>query len=523
MNILITILLAILAINVIAIVLLFILKKIKEGRMENFEKEFKLNKKYNSKNKFKPRNYFVIIIYVIVFLIAAYLVIGSFNPDAIPGSGGTYTISADDSFLTNSISSFTINPSSVLGDKTQINGETVRPITSQQTFNLVFKPKTIIPDNANGNLEINLMSDLNKGGSEVYLNDNLIIPNTDQYQKVASFPGVNADVYIKDTLIQSKGGAGSLTDGRNPSDFIYKNFPGSSVYSQTNLESTIPQLSDYLQQTTKIPTTFRGDLKLAVYAETYLEIDFTKQDLNSYIGNDEYIVNVIDTNGKSYYTKTYEDDGDNKNTNKLGSEHDFTIKLGNLPRGIYFITFTKDKNNDSPDVTLKNIKLNSNKILIVGNSLPITSFNFYTKVSSPKIIGFNYWQAPKNQTISISGVQNNNIKLDSQWLSKIYNYNATTIGDYNIKTSVGYLWVYADYLSISKDTWFDIPTIGNTTGTNSQKFTGQDVIILDTSKIKVNGDYYTYKTSATSSQINSLKIKVLNPNKIYLKSIILNM
>ncbi|MEK6891183.1 MAG: hypothetical protein AABX03_03520, partial [Nanoarchaeota archaeon] len=346
MNIVMFLLLAILAVNVIAIALLFGLKAWKKRNMENFEKEFKIGKKHKnhglSKLKIEPKHYFIIVIYAIVFIVIAYLLIGNLSPNSVPGGNGEYIISADSSLLGDTLSSFYLNPSNVLGEKTSINGENYRLITSQQSFNLVFKPKTIISGNQTGTLEINLLGGMN-GGSEIYLNDNLIIPNLDTYELVALYPGTNEDVYVKKSVLAHYD-KNYLASGDNAGDFVYKNFPGASIFSQKNLTYSSFKVSGYKQETTKIPTTFRGDLKLAVYAESYLNVDFTKQDLNSYLGDDEYRVDITDINGKSYFTKTYEDDGDRKNTNKLGKEQVFHIELGSLPKGVYFITFNKDKN-----------------------------------------------------------------------------------------------------------------------------------------------------------------------------------
>ena len=121
----------------------------------------------------------------------------------------------------------------------------------------------------------------------------------------------------------------------------------------------------YEQTTTEIDTTFRGNLKLAVYAKGSLDIEFTKQDLNNYVGKDEYTLTITDLDGKKEYEEIYEDDGDKKDSKELGEEEDYKVNVG-LERGIYYISFVKDKNNPSPDSTLKDIKIRSNKVLIVG-------------------------------------------------------------------------------------------------------------------------------------------------------------
>ncbi len=185
---------------------------------------------------------------------------------------------------------------------------------------------------------------------------------------------------------------------------------------------------------------------------------------------------------------------------------------------IFLVSFIKDNDNDAADSTIKGIKVNSNKVLIVGNALPINKFDFYTKVSSPKTIGFNYWQSGKNQTIQISGAETKRINLDKDWLSKTYNYNLTTLGDYNIKSDVGYLWIYADAISTSKEMWFDLPIM------SAQKYNKQDVIVIDKAKLLIEGNKITYTEAVTlnTDKETKFKFRVLDANKFYFESVKLN-
>ncbi len=514
------IILAILIIDLLAIGLLVLAKK--AGKNKIINKEVKKSAKMDetiglsrgwerefTARKFRPEKYLVILVYLAVILFIGYILYGYLFPKAIPNAED-YVISARDMNFGNILSSFYMD-TNILGDKEMINGKVARPISSSRNTNFVFKPKTQVSDN--GEIEINLFNKDNLW-SEVYLDDKLIVPDLGDYTLV-----LNSDfeqVYVKNSVLNNRN-INDLKQDAAVEHFIYNNFPGASVYSFMPLISAVPRLDDYRQQDNTIDNTFRADVKLAVYAETFLDISFTKQDLNTYIGRDEYTVIVSDSNGKFYFNETYEDDGDRRNTNKLGKEQKFTINLKDLPRDIYFVSFIKDNENDAADSTIKNLKVNSNKFVIVGNILPWNKFEFYTKASSPKTLGFNYWQGGKNQTIIITGAETKRINLDKDWLSKTYTYNLTALGDYYIKSSVGYLWIYSDALTMNKETWFDLPV----TMLINQKYNKQDVIVIDKTKLKIEGNKITYieAVSLNADKETRFKFRVLDANRLYFESI----
>lgn len=463
----------------------------------------------------KPEHYFILMIYLLVFSVIAYFIVGNIWPEHTPlVNSGEYTINAGSLMIFDKLSSFYIDNDRVLGQKENVNGFEVRKFVSEEIFNLVFKPATPLVGDVNATLEIDLMTDGNSG-SNVYLNDKAIIPNLENYELVKDFPNENAAVYVNKNVSYGKA---SLKDGSSVEDFVYKNFAGNSIYSFKDSSSDyVPVLDDYKQEFTTIDTTFRDNLKLAIYHDGgNLEIEFDKQDLNSNIGRDEYTTEIKDNKGNSIFKKIYKDDGVAIKTGKTGEEQDFEIKL-NIPRGIYYVTFIKDSYNDNADSTLKNIRINSNKILIVGNFLPWDNFNFYIKVSTHKTIGFYYWWKGKEQIIDISGEENKDINLDEDWLSKRYNKDLTKEGGYNFRSPLGYLWVYCDYISPSKENWFDIPI-------NPQSnLDSQDIIIIDTNKLKVEKNNIKYKDNIIVNKDAKIKMKVLDEDKIYLKKISLKL
>jgi hypothetical protein len=336
----------------------------------------------------------------------------------------------------------------------------------------------------------------------------LIIPDLDDYVKVQDFLEEGTEVWVKEGLTKT-----SYDNADTAENFIYANFPGHSIYSFAELNGGTPIIQDYEQTITKINTQFRDNLKLAVYAEGELDIEFTKLDLNNYVGADEYTVTIKDFQGTEYFEKTYKDDGDKKDTKIADDGQDFDINLQNLPRNIYDITFTKDKNNKGSDSTIKDIMINSNKVLIIGKTLPLEEFEFYTKVSAPKIIEFSHWLAGKEQKIYQTGVERDTINLDEDWKGKKYEQELNEKGDYYFHTKMGYIKIYSDVIAPSKKNWFYFPQEADS------KLIDSDIIIIDKNKLQINGDDVVYTGNVEVSEDSKFKIQVLDELQIYFKEI----
>jgi hypothetical protein len=441
----------------------------------------------------------IVAIYAIVLLIIVYLVMASFFPSYLPFSGKVYTISAGDNPLLNPLSSFYIDRN-VLGDKLRIDGKMVRPIISAQPFNLVFVPKTNI-GNTNATLELNFV--LNGSGSKIYLNNQLIFPSLENY--TLAYENNRDYVYVRDDL-----GNHSLENNVNSSEeFIYKNLPGASAWSTRKLNPVDVKLSDYKQENTRINTTFRDNLNLAVYAEGSLDINFTKQDLNNYLGQDEYTINVTDSSGNVIFSQAYADDGDKLADGRLGIEQYFSIGLDNLGSEIYYISFIKDNFNQYSDSTIKNIKINSNKILILGDFLPIRPFNFYIKNNQQSQIGFYYWLDGKDQVITEN---NRSINLSVDLFNKKHNENLNR-GEYNFSIQKGYLWVYSDRISPSKEDWFELPF------KQQNNFANQDVLVISKDNFNIDfGELKFVPDIALTGKTQKIGLRILDANKINFES-----
>ncbi len=457
----------------------------------------------------KTEQVVVFMIYLFVFSVAGYFLFANLFPENSLNTSGVYSLSAGDSFLTSKLKSLYLKEDKVLGKE---NEEGLRMIISEEPMRFVFNPKKIISPNSTAEIELSLVGT----GTDVYLNDKLIIPDLRNYEMVRDFD--NESVWIRRNLVSQGNDSGepeNYENGTNAEDFIYENFPQASVYSFTGLSGGMPILQDYEPTTTRINTTFRDNLKLAVYAEGNLEIEFTKQDLNWYIGKDEYNITIKDYSGEVVFSEVYEDDGIKK-TGDRGEEQDFEIKLNNLTEGIYYIDFIKDKNNKHTDITIKDIEINSNKVLILERALPLEEFDFYTEVFSSKTIGFNYWHNGKDQEISISGTETRIIDLNESWKSKKYE-EILTKGEYNFEIPKGDVWVYCDIFSLTENGWFDLPI------SSEKKLLNSDIIIIDENKLKIDGNNYLYKGIIEIKEKQEIKLQVLDKFRFYFKEIKLSL
>lgn len=448
---------------------------------------------YQKKNVHKAIVFFVYLIVVtaIIYLLLLVFSPGSFLKDE-------YVINPDNP--SNSLSTFYIENSNILKEY-DYHGENVFEISSPASFNLVFKPKTNVA-NRSGTFTI----DLYGGGGEFYLDNKLIIPNLEDYDLIGSYPEayvfVHKEVNTKDYEYKTE-----------VDEFIYGNFRDKRIYSQKAITDYNLNIDDFQRENTEINIAFRDSLKLAVYAQDEIDLSFTKQDLNNYLGQDEYTLIITSQKGEVVFNHTYMDDGDNKASRRLGEEQRYNEVISGIEGGIYTIEFQKDVFNDAPDSTIKDITINTNKIIFLDRILPWeANTSYYANFNNREIIGFLYWQENNEQIIEINGKENIIIDLNKSWLSTRYDQNLSEQGDYYINIEKGFLWVYAEQLSLSKEGWFEIiNTIDN--------IEEAEVIVLDRKNLEIEGNEFIYTKEVSVDSGDKFSLRSLQAGKYYIKEI----
>lgn len=453
---------------------------------------------------FRLDQWIIIVLYFIVFTFIAYSLLSIYLPDFMVGiNSGEYSVSLDNP--TNKLSSLYFSKN-IFSKVVEIDGEEFLPISSANIVNLMFKPKKIIEGERNATIEI---SGINRG-TDVYIDDKLVIPDLSDYTMVREFSD-GKQVWVRGDYRN----AVFSEEGVNTQDFIYKNFPGEAVYSFTELSDYMPELTDYRQEDTLIGTTFRGSLKLAVYhGGGFLSVDFVKQDLNSYLGKDEYNVSVTNLDGDVLGSWFFEDDGVKKASKKKGEEQDCNFDI-NLAKGIYYVEIKADRNNPSFDVSLKDVKVNSNKILFVNRFLVWEeNFEFYVKGEEGESVKFNYWWGNKQQNVKQSGDETKNHYLGEEWSGKKYEVILEN-KDYYFEPEKGYMYIYVKFASVDKDSYFDLPS------ETKSKLDKTKIIVIDKNWLDVDLDSRgtKAKVNVVLDENKKFKFQILDSYNFYINEL----
>lgn len=485
----------------------YYLKKDKASQRRENSKDIK--KTPNGKPHRKTEHQVVVAIYLLVFLTVGYFLLVNINPNTLPNNFYSYKISASDSMIGNSLRSLYIKNTDALSKEITFENESTRLITTEAPFYFIFSPKRIIKENTTAKLELSFLGK----GTAVYLNDKIIIPELKGFVRTWDF--ADSSIWVRNGTKNTYGDVPIVVKDESAEDFVYANYPGQDFYDFSKAEHGRSIIAGYNHSTTFIRTRFRGNLKLAIYINGNLNLRFIKQDLNWYIGKDEYTVKITDLQGNNYFNKTYPDDGQDKNSGK-STNQSITIKGKDLPGNIYYITFMRDKYNKAADSTINSISINTNKVLIIGKSLPLTKFKFYTKIDYPQKIGFNYWHNRKNQIIEINGTKNISIDLNKTWKGKRYGLLLDS-GEYNIECPKGDLWVYTSIIAPSRKNWFYFPRNGD------KNLIDQNIIIINKKHLKIKGNDLTWDGIIQIKPKDKIKLQVLDKLEIYFKYIKLSL
>lgn len=328
---------------------------------------------------------------------------------------------------------------SLLSGRAILNGESYREILENGTIelNLDFKRK----ESDKGILELGFI-----GFSQaVYLEDNLIIPNLENYVLEKEF----LESYLfRSNGVNSLGGKTDYVEG----NYVKNNFYGASLFNLGDKNYSIDKKIDgYSSNSTKVNYIFVDNLNLVIYTENGLNLNFSKKDLNKALGRDEYVILIRDEDKNLIFNKTYSDDGILIDKGFSNIEQKIEISLP-ISSGVYYISFL------GVDTSIKNLEINTNKILIFGDFKLLNKSEFYTY---------------------------------SQYESKI------KVGDEEIKIKEGENIIeisedkeikYNRFLSPKKENWFDISFITLNSPENA------DLIILGKSKFELTRNNIIVKT-----------------------------
>lgn len=449
------------------------------------------------RTNYKSRRYINILIGIAVVLGISFIIIGNLRELESSTSFQIDVGSESDNDITKR---FYIQDSPSLNERVRYGSTTYReigadPINLEINYNQINNFSKAL-------IQLNLFN----SNSDVYLNNKLIFPGTKNYELIREFE----DSYLYKNRNISKV---QETNNNSAIDFIIKNYYGSSVYSFKLLERNYQDVEGFTHQKTKINNTFRDNLNLAFYIEGDLYLNFVKKDINSYEGKDAYHLTIKSLNGTIIYMDELGDDGDVSRSEK-GKENYFEKNIPNL-KGIYYLDFRRSDKGEYADSTIKDIEINTNKVVINGNFLPLEPIHLYAKNYFNRNISFYHWREGSDQVIDLvnNGVWDQ-INLNSENRGKNYNYNINP-GELTIDIPKGYVWIFNKFaLSLSEDNWFEIPAI------IQERIDNPDFLILDKKKIKINKNGIILYEELDLSNLNqTISISSSGQNRIKLNSV----
>ena len=178
--------------------------------------------------------------------------------------------------------------------------------------------------------------------------------------------------------------------------------------------------------------------------------EIQKEDLNNYQGKDNLKISLYDSKSNLIEERIIKDDGIFDSSKKMGKIQEGEFSVRNLEEGIYKI---KIEGND--DILIKNIKINSDKLIILSPIYPNNELNLYFKSKGKDIIF---------RSIHSDSIQNVNIRDELEYnINKMIfpgNRISIKLSDnnklFNLKLEKGDLFVEnIEFFSFTKESYFD--------------------------------------------------------------------
>ncbi len=165
-------------------------------------------------------------------------------------------------------------------------------------------------------------------------------------------------------------------------DEIIKNIP----YESINYETGEFYLNNSL----------RGSQEFYVYANGDLVVNFTKEDMNAYAGEDKYNISLFYLNKTLISSKLIDDDGINTSSKEKINQ---TVKfvVNKLKPKVYLLKISFI--GEGVDSTINNLKINQKKVVFNRKAYPLKPFKFYSEKNS---FTFQTWHDSSKQIISIN-------------------------------------------------------------------------------------------------------------------------
>ncbi|MCK5630479.1 MAG: hypothetical protein KAI26_07710 [Nanoarchaeota archaeon] len=319
--------------------------------------------------------------------------------------------------------------------------DTWRSPLFEKPVKIFFKPPILLDKDVNLSLSIDMTNN-----DTVYIK--VFNPSINKTEWIPYYPAINdyvklkefndSTVFVKREWLEFKCHRLNMKEDCSNIENYYKEFFSDEEYLKLWIEKNIPPFnslgffariinkSKYINKDvgfkekiiTDINVSLRGTHKFYVYLKDKLYLSLTKEDLNSYYGEDSVSIELRDLQGKLVYSSIFKDDGiiDDSRMKKPQTE---IFETAGLKEGTYVLSINFIRGgNDGEDFIIRNIKINTNKIMTIDRVLNTESLSLYTESLMPEQVSFYYWHKGKEQNITVSGEQNLTIQLTQEDISR---------------------------------------------------------------------------------------------------------
>lgn len=209
----------------------------------------------------------------------------------------------------------------------------------------------------------------------------------------------------------------------------------------------------FSSEKTTISTDLRGNHSFYLYLSDSLKSDITIKELNWYEGADDVTITLSRKNADILCQRTIADDG-NTSADKKEQAVSVSFECNNLTPGTYLLSFKESSS--KKDYVIKELSVNTNKIVVKGGVLNLNSIPLYINVAHEKDIKFYYWHDNLDQEILFrSGEKELTLTLskEDKGLGVFYTLPA---GLWEINASKGNLVISNADFSFSSTHWFAV-------------------------------------------------------------------
>ncbi|MCK5509945.1 hypothetical protein KAI65_00170 [Candidatus Parcubacteria bacterium] len=200
----------------------------------------------------------------------------------------------------------------------------------------------------------------------------------------------------------------------------------------------------------------RGSHEFYVYINNHFKAEIDKEDINAYAGKDEVEISLINSAGDIMCDKIMADDENESDDRNSPDSVQTYFNCPNIKKGVYILSLkglSAGVGNIGNDFVIKQLKINTNKIIIKNRILNIEPVELYVNNKTDKEIDLYYWHKDKDQIIEILGNDAKNIELTKDDKGKNVEYLLIN-GYKKINMPKGDVVISNNNFAFKEENWF---------------------------------------------------------------------